>query len=332
MYEKKKLLSTLISLAIVFAIIFSVIAPLSSFVTTFNFASYNIALAFKPTQPSNKTMSNQTNGWGSSGTGDGQFNGPDGIAVDPLGNIYVADTGNNRIQKFESGGKFITKWGSDGTGYEQLHTPRDISAGPLGNIYVADTLGNGVVKFNRDGTSIGGWVTFEPEAIATDISENLYVGNGNNKIVKKAINDPYFTNWGNNSDFIFANGVGLAVDDSGNVYVANSGKNHIDKLTGNGTLSAIWGKPGRGAGQFSSPSGITIDSSGSIYVADTGNNRIQKLDKNGTFITTIGSTGSADGQLLYPSGVAVDSSDNLYVADRGNNRIQVFATSSNASR
>ena len=77
--------------------------------------------------------------WGSSGSGDGQFNYPYGVAVDSSGNVYVADTTNNRIQKFSSEGTFITKWGSVGSGDGQFYYPTGVAVDPLGYVYVADT-------------------------------------------------------------------------------------------------------------------------------------------------------------------------------------------------
>jgi tripartite motif-containing protein 71 len=267
--------------------------------------------------------------WGSQGSGDGQFNSPRGIAVDPLGNVYVTDTGNNRVQKFDSNGTFVSKWNSTGSG-NTFHAPEGIAIYPLGNVYVTDTGGNGVQKYISNGTLIGGFVVCCPKAITTDILQSIYVAQSNNQIVKNPVGDPFFSTWGNYSDFKFTNGVGVAVDSLGNVYVADTGNNRIEKFTINGTLITTWGKPGRGDGQFISPLAIAVDASDNVYLADTGNNRIQKFDSNATFITKIGSAGTANGHFLFPAGVAVDLSDNLYVVDRGNNRIQVFAATSNA--
>ena len=91
-------------------------------------------------------------------------------------------------------------------------------------------------------------------------------------------------------DSQFINPVGLVVDSSDNIYVADWGNNRIQKFDSNGNFITKWGTPGTGDGQFNRPAGLAIDSSGNILVVDEGNNRIQKFDSNGNFITKWGST------------------------------------------
>jgi len=93
--------------------------------------------------------------FGSAGSGNGQFNYPDGIAIDVNGNIYVADTGNNRIEKFDSNGVYQSQFGSFGTGNGQFNGPVGISFDITGNIFVADTGNSRIEKFDSSGTYLG---------------------------------------------------------------------------------------------------------------------------------------------------------------------------------
>jgi PKD repeat protein len=118
--------------------------------------------------------------------------------------------------------------------------------------------------------------------------------------------------------------IGIALDPSGNFYVADKANNSILKLDSNGTLIKRWGSYGNATGQFENPRGVTVDSSGDVYIADSGNCRIQKFDSNGNFITTWGSVGIGDGQFNNILSIAVDSSDYIYVAGDSPDRIQKF--------
>ena len=116
----------------------------------------------------------------------------------------------------------------------------------------------------------------------------------------------------------------IAVDHSGNVFVADTDNHRIEKFTNTGGFLLQWGGMGTGDGQFDSPHGVAVDGNGNVFVADSGNNRIQKFTSMGALLAKWGSTGSDDGQFNGPAGVAVDPSGNLFVADSGNNRIQKF--------
>ncbi len=228
--------------------------------------------------------------WGSAGYGDGQFSAPDGIAIDSSGNVYVADTGNHRIQKFTSSGQFITKWGSLGNSDGQFYSPHGVAVDSSGNVYVVDTSNHRIQKFTSSGQFITKWGSF------------------------------------GDADGQFNNPYDLAVDSSGNVYVADTYSHRVQKFTENGAFLAKWGSAGYGDGQLNYPQGIAVDSSGSVYVSDYAtSHRVQKFSDNGTFLIKWGSEGSGDGQFFDPRGLAVDRSDNVYVVDWGNGRIQKFS-------
>ena len=140
-------------------------------------------------------------------------------------------------------------------------------------------------------------------------------------------NQYFFANkWGSygTGNDQFDQPAGIAIDNSGNVYVTDSNNNRIQKFTAEGTYLSQWGTPGTGNGQFQKPSGLAIDASGNIYVADGQNNRIQKFMSDGTFLLAWGTLGTGNGQFAYPSGIAIDALGNVYVVDTGNNRIQKF--------
>ena len=120
------------------------------------------------------------------------------------------------------------------------------------------------------------------------------------------------------------------MDSGGNVYVADTNNNRIQKFTSNGTFTTALGSRGSGNGQFFSPRGVAVDSGGNVYVVDSGNSRIQQFTSNGTFTTAFGTRGSLNGQFVAPNGVAVDSGGDVYVADTNNNRVQVFTPNATA--
>jgi len=298
--------------------------------------------------------------WGISGQADNQFSDPAGVAVDSSGNIYVADTNNNRVQKFLPNGSFIAKWGINGSGDGQFSNLSGVAVSSSGNVYVADTGNNRVQKFDSAGvfiTSLGSFGSGDgefnyPYRVAVDSSGNVFVADTANHRIQKFDSDGGFiacldssaSGW-NSSGCIATSGTdsgqfrrpyGVVVS-SGNIYVADSGNNRVQKLDSNGVFQGCLGSgisgwqnpctsfaPDTDDGSFQRPRDVAVDSSGNVYVADTSNHRIQKFDSNGTFITSWGGQGSVSGQFSRPYGFAVDSSGIVYVADSGNNRVQKF--------
>jgi streptogramin lyase len=273
--------------------------------------------------------------WGSFGTGDGQFNFPRGITVDSAGNVYVADTHNSRIQKFDSSGTFLAKWGSEGTGNGQFDYPNDIAVDSAGNVYVADTINDRIQKFDSSGTFLTKWGIngtgngqFEnPDSIAVDSAGNVYVADTiNDRIQKFDSSGTFLAKWGSdNEQLVFPESI--AVDSAGNVYTVDLKNQRIQKFDSSGTFLTKWNITDTDTSQFDNPGSIAVDSAGNVYVTDTGNQRIQKFDSSGTFLAMWGSSGTGDGQFQDPSGIDVGTYGNVYVTDGDNNRIQVFSSS-----
>jgi len=287
--------------------------------------------------------------WGSLGSSDGQFDNPRGIAVDSSGNVYVADTNNDRIQKFDSGGNFITKLGSQGSGDGQFNSPRDVAVDSSGNVYVTDNGNDRIQKLDSLGNFIAKWYLSYPLSIAVDSSGNVYVTDQfNYRVQKFDSSGAFITKWGSlgSGDGQFHFPYGIAVDSLDNVYISDYNDSRVQKFDSSGAFITKWGSLGSGDGQFDRPGDVDVDSSNNVYITDMWNHRIQKFDSYGTLLgwwgkDDIGNTGwhdpgsgrtgvygSADGQFYSPRGIAVDSSNNFYITDRYFNfRIQKFASS-----
>ena len=116
----------------------------------------------------------------------------------------------------------------------------------------------------------------------------------------------------------------IAVDQSGNVYVADTANHRVQKFSVSSQFITEWGTQGTGDGQFDSPGGISVDGDGRVYVADTGNHRIQKFTANGLFLSSWGTQGTGSGEFNFPGAIVADRFGNFFVADTGNHRIQQF--------
>jgi DNA-binding beta-propeller fold protein YncE len=274
--------------------------------------------------------------WGTKGTGNGQFNNPQDIAVsDSTGDVYVTELGLSRVQKFDSTGGYIAQWGTKGSGNGQFNNPRGIQV-VTGDVYVVDSGNNRVQRFKSWGDYVTQWGTKgegndqlkNPIGIAVESSGlgNIYVADfGNNRVQKFNSAGGDLRRWGNygsgNGQLINPRGIAVV---TGDVYVVDMGNNRVQKFDSTGGYITQWGTQGSGNGQFNEPSGIAVDSSGYVYVVDTGNNRVQKFNSTGSYITQWGTQGSGNGQFITPLGIAVDLSGMVYVTDFGNHRVQKF--------
>jgi len=258
--------------------------------------------------------------WGSAGLGPGQFDVPDGVSVDPAGNVYIADRENNRIQKFTWDGRHLATWGRNGgdgsLGYApgEFNGPYGVAADGWGDVYVIESRNHRVQKLDSSGRVIAMWGR----------NGGRDGGDGTAGRQPGEFGDPR----------------GIDVDRWGNVYVADHGNARVQKFTRTGDLLAVWGRnccdasTGSGPGEFWEPRGVAIDSEGNVYVAEKLNHRIQKLGPDGRFLAFWGKNGgagggdvaigSADGEFNLPYDVAVDSRDRVYVTDTSNTRNQAF--------
>jgi len=185
---------------------------------------------------------------GGSGTANGQFNSPHGIAADSAGNIYVSDTGNGRMEKFSATGAFVTSIGSKGAGYGQFGDPNGVAIDRDGNIYVAEALNHRVQKLSPDGSFIADWKGPDPQ-------------------------------------FYGPRKLAIAPDQS--LYVVDQGRARVVKFGRDLKALATWGEKGKGDGQFDDPTSVTVDpASNKVFVADPRNQRIQVFDSTGKFLAS----------------------------------------------
>lgn len=303
-----------------------------------------------------------TNGTGTAAS----FNRPFGIAIDAAGNLYVADEGNDLVRKISTGAVVTTLAGMAGVpgainGMDTLasfNKPFGVAVDGSGNVYVADA-GNNIIRAitpaglvstfagtgkpgGANGTDTASFNN--PLSVAVDGSGNLYVADYGNDLIRKISPAGVVSTLAGSGAAGSDNGSGtaatfnlpesVAVDASGNVYVADNGNNLIRKITPDGTVSTLAGSGLAGsangtgaAASFNSPFGIAVDATGNVYVADSGNNLIRKISPAGVVSTFAGNgaKGAVNGSAASfntPSGVAVDAQGNVYVADENNNLIR----------
>jgi hypothetical protein len=267
---------------------------------------------------------------GNAGSSDGSgsaasFYGPQGIAVDWTGNIYVADTANATIRKVSPAGSVVTLTGNagtngslDGTSDALFYQPQAITVDLPGNIYVADTW-NHTIRMVTPGGAV---------STIAGLPGNFGAADGTNS--KARFNRPS----------------GLTVDGAGNLYVSDYFNHTIRKISPSGPtwivttiagLPGVWGKTDgtNSSARFNRPQGISLDGSGNLYVTDSGNETIRKLTPSGTnwIVTTVGGLGGASGsangtanaaRFYSPAGVAVNGSS-LYILDSGNSAVRLGA-------
>lgn len=261
---------------------------------------------------------------------DAALNVPVEVFADQKGNLFIADQYNNRIRKIAPGGKISTVAGTGVAGFSgdggpavdaQLNTPTGIFGDSSGNLYIGDPGNQRIRKVDASG-------------IITTLAGNGAQGYGGDG--------------GAANNATLYNASRVALDASGNVYIADQSNHRIRKVTPGGIITTFAGNgagtPATGAfsgdggpavdASLNNPTAVAVDGAGVVYIADQFNQRIRKVDLNGT-ITTIAGTGSAgpggDGgpataaTLNYPGGITVDSAGNIYFNDDLNFRTRVIS-------
>lgn len=226
--------------------------------------------------------------WGGLGSGNGQLNTPTKIVVDNLGDVYVVDRNNNRIQKFDTNGNFIRAWGTSGVNPGQFIGPQDIAIDSSNFVYIVDQETNSsngfhrIQKFDQNGNFLGWSDTtstgiINASGIDVDNNGNIFVteksfmvGTGVARFTSSFVKTAFFKN---GSGINFSDPLDVKIFNN-EIYVGDYG---IIKLTQDGIFLAKWLKFGTGDGEFSGYTYFTIDNSGNIFVVDQGGNRILKF-------------------------------------------------------
>ena len=215
--------------------------------------------------------------WGGQGSGAGQFEQPSAIGVDVAGNVYVSDTGNDRIQKFSPTGAFITAWGGSGTAEGQFSDPRGVDVDNIGRVYVSDYGNNRIQRFDTNGNFelMWGWGVDDGTAAAQSCASGCQAGSPGT----------------GNAQFNGPQGLDAGI--GGGVWVADGFNRRVQRFNANGAFHSRFGTSGSGDGQFNNIYDVADDGAGNTYAADA-NNRIQRFDVGAQFVTKWGSSGSAD--------------------------------------
>jgi len=302
---------------------------------------------------------------------------PNGLAVDSSGNLFIVDAYNSNVRKVSTTGIITTVAGGGGAGgfggdgglatKAILNLPTAVAVDKSGNLYILDTgndrvrmvnastgvistiAGSGNSGYSGDGGPAINASFSNPGGLTIDSSGNLYIADTNNAVIREISggtinlvagvpNKGGYTGDGvqaTKTNLSFPRGV--AVDASGNLYIADTGNERIRRVSGGiintiaGTSQAGFGGDGSAAtsAMFSTPAAVAVDASGNVYVEDLDNNRIRRFVPGGAIntyagtATSIGDGGpSTQARLNRPSGAAVDSSGNLYIADTGENRVR----------
>jgi DNA-binding beta-propeller fold protein YncE len=295
--------------------------------------------------------------FGSKGTTEGKFEGPQWTAVNGYGDVWVTDYANNRVEEFSPSGEFIRACGSTGSGKGEFKGPTGIAIDLAnGELYVADSGNDRIVilsqgcEFSKEPLGKPGSENGElsdpmglafRESLKNEGTPELLVADaGNDRIDEfEPLNGEFLASYGSKGSgegqYLDPTDIILAGVESKNVVnfdVVDSGNDRVQELSGTIEKSKIvlaflrqFGSKGAEAGELSSPTAIALDpTTGDLLVTDTGNDRVEEFLPNGTYVAQFGAKGSAGEGFESPRGIAIGSSGDVDIADYSNERIDIW--------
>ncbi|MBC8507576.1 MAG: TIGR03663 family protein [Anaerolineales bacterium] len=286
---------------------------------------------------------------GTNGTEPGNFEKPRDIALAPDGSLFVADTGNHRIQHFTAEGEVLNTWGyfadssqTDAPG-GSFYEPWGIAVDSLGDVYVTDTWNHRVQKFTPNGEFITQWGYFGqaetgaafwgPRDILVDDLDRVFITDTGNKRVVVFSNDGVFLTAFGSAGLLegqFDEPVGLAVDANGRIYVADTWNKRVQVFEADvGGLAfepvLEWEIVGWYGQSLDNKPFIAVDDFGRVFVSDPESYRILEFNTEGEFIRYWGDYGAGPEGFSLPGGMATSPEGELWIADAGNHRILHFS-------